>query len=102
MHNEETNSFVDYKNCLLDVKSKSIYRKQLMFRNKKHKIQTIEVNKVALNRNDDKMIVKKNGISTTHYAETQLSKHNTTHTWPQLIMLKLLTRGYITRIKNWL
>ena len=50
-------SFDDYKNCLLDVKRKSIYRTQLMFKNNKHKIRAVEVltfNKVALNRDDDK------------------------------------------------
>ena len=52
-------NFYDYKNCLLNVKSKSIFRPQLMFRNNKHEIHTIEVNKVALNRDDDKWIVKK-------------------------------------------
>ena len=60
---KKTISFDDYKNCLLDVKSKSIYRSQLMFRNNKHETHTVEVNKVALNR-DDKQIVKKDGIST--------------------------------------
>ena len=47
-------SFDDYKNYLLDVKRKSIYRTQLMFKNNKHKIHAVEVNKVALNRDDDK------------------------------------------------
>ena len=61
---EKTISFDDYKNCLLNSKSKSIYRSQLMLRNNKHEIHTIEVNKVALNRDDDKRIVKKTGIST--------------------------------------
>ena len=61
---KKTFDFDDYKNCLLDSKSKSIYRSQLMFRNNKHEIQTVEVNKVALNRDDDKRIVKKDGIST--------------------------------------
>ena len=51
-------SFDAYKNCLLDSKSKSIYRSQLMFRNNKHEIDTVEVNKVALNRDNDKQIVK--------------------------------------------
>ena len=51
-------SFDDYKSCLLDLESKSIYRLQLMFRNAKHEIHTVEVNKVALNRDDDKRIVK--------------------------------------------
>ena len=56
---KKTISLDDYKNCLLDVKSKSIYRSQLMFKNNKHEIHTVEVNKVALNRDDDKGIVKK-------------------------------------------
>ena len=79
-------SFDDYKNCLLDAKSKSIYGSQLMFGSNTHEIHTVEVNKVALNRDDDKRIAKKDGISTS--------------AWPQLIMLELLARGYITRIKN--
>ena len=57
-------SFDDYNNCFLNSKSKSIYRLQLMLRNNKHKIHTVEVNKVTLNRDDDKRIVKKDGIST--------------------------------------
>ena len=35
-----------------------------MFRIKKHEVHTVEVNKVALNRNDDKRIAKKDRIST--------------------------------------
>ena len=68
---KKTISFDDNKNCLLDSESKSIYRPQLMFRNGKHEIHTVEVNKVALNRNDDKRIVKKDGMSTLacgHYS----------------------------------
>ena len=34
-----------------------------MFRLTKHEVHTIEVNKVALNRNDDKRISKRDGIS---------------------------------------
>ena len=34
-----------------------------MFRSAKHEVHTIEVNKVALNRDDDKWISKKDGIS---------------------------------------
>ena len=35
-----------------------------MFRSSKHEVHTIEVNKVALNRDDDKQISKRDGIST--------------------------------------
>ena len=51
---KNTISFIDYKNCLLDVNNKSIYRSLLMFKNNKCKVHTVEVNKVALNRDDDK------------------------------------------------
>ena len=59
---KKTLNFDDYTNCLFNPgESKSIYRQQLMFRNKKHEIHTVEVNKVALNRDDDKRIAKKDG-----------------------------------------
>ena len=61
---KKTIGFDDYKNCLFNSKSKGICRSQLMFRVNRHKISTAEVNKVALNRGDDKQIVKKDGIST--------------------------------------
>ena len=35
-----------------------------MFGSKKHEVHTIQVNKVALNRDDDKRIAKKDRIST--------------------------------------
>ena len=69
---KKTISFDDYKNCLLDSKSKSIYKSQLMFRNNKHEIHTVEVNKVALNRHDDKRTVKNDGISTIELGHNSL------------------------------
>ena len=39
------------------------YRSQLMFRLSKHEVHSIEVNKVALNRDDDKRTPRKDGIS---------------------------------------
>ena len=59
---KKTLMFEDYKNCLFNDSTE--YRSQLMFRSIKHDIFTIEVNKVALNRDDDKRISKKDGIST--------------------------------------
>ena len=61
---KKTLSFDDYKNCLLNPTNESVYRSQLMFRSKKHKVHMTEVNKVALNKNEDKQIAKKDGIST--------------------------------------
>ena len=70
---KETLDFGDYKKCLFNPgKSKSIYRSQLMFRNRKHEVHTVEVNKVALNRNDDKRIAKKNRISTLAHGHNSL------------------------------
>ena len=59
---KKTLTFEDYKNCLLNPKN--VYRSQLMFRSTNHEVHTIEVNKVALNRNDDKRISKRDGVST--------------------------------------
>ena len=85
---KKTISFDDYKNCLLDLKSKSIYRPQLMFGNNKHEIYTVEVNKVALNRDDDKHIVKKDWMSTLARG------HNS------LCLNYLLTRLYIAKLES--
>ena len=63
--------FDDYKKCLFDSKSKSIYRSQLMLRNRKHEVHTVEVNKVSINR-DDKRIAKKDGITTLVYGHKSL------------------------------
>ena len=59
---KKTLTFEDYKTCLFNDSTE--YRSQLMFRSSKHEVHTIEVNKVALNRNDDKRIFKREGIST--------------------------------------
>ena len=47
-------SFEDYKRCLLE--ETTIHRSQLMFRSKKHNVKTLEVNKLALSREDDKRV----------------------------------------------
>ena len=49
------------------------YRSQLMFRLSKHEVHTIEVNKVALNRDDDKRISKRDEISTLAGGHKSLS-----------------------------
>ena len=59
---KKTLTFEDYKTCL--VNNSTEYRSQLMFRSTKHEVHTIEVNKVALNKDDDKRIIKKDRIST--------------------------------------
>ena len=59
---KKTLPFEDYKTCLFNDSTE--YRSQLMFRSTKHEVHTIEVNKIILNRDDDKWIIKKDRIST--------------------------------------
>ena len=68
---KKTLTFEDYKTCLFSDSTE--YRSQLMFRSAKHEVHTIEVNKVALNREDDKRISRKDGISTFARSHKDLS-----------------------------
>ena len=47
-------SFDDYKRCLFS--GERSHRSQLLFRSRKHEVKTLEVNKLALSREDDKRI----------------------------------------------
>ena len=51
---KKTITFDDYKNCLFE--GRNLYKSQLLFRSNKHEIRTLEVNKLALNSQDDKRI----------------------------------------------
>ena len=51
---KKTISFEDYKRCLFE--GRVIHRSQLLYRSSKHKIKTLELNKLALSREDDKRI----------------------------------------------
>ena len=68
---KKTLTFEDYKTCLFSDSTE--YRSQLMFRLSKHEVHTIEVNKVTLNRADDKRISRKDGISTFARGHKDLS-----------------------------
>ena len=68
---KKTLTFEDYKNCLFEDFTE--YRSQLMFRSIRHEIFTLEVNKVALNKDDDKRIAKKYEISTLARGHKDLS-----------------------------
>ena len=68
---KKTLTFEDYKTCLFSDSAE--YRSQLMFRSAKHEVHTIEVNKVTLNRDDDKRISRKDGISTFARGHKDLS-----------------------------
>ena len=43
---------------------KTVYREQVLFENKKHDIYTVNKCKIALNRDDDKRLTQKDGITT--------------------------------------
>ena len=60
-------SFEDYKACLFS--GETSYRSQLMFRSSKHKVKTLEVNKLALSGDDDKRITVNgiNSLARGHY-----------------------------------
>ena len=51
---KKTISFDDYKRCLLE--GTMIHWSQMMFRSRKHKVKTLEVNKLVLSREDDKRV----------------------------------------------
>ena len=53
--------FGDYKNCLLN--DKLILKSQQRFISNKHDVYTENINKIALNNNDDKRIVSSNKTS---------------------------------------
>ena len=72
---KKTLTFDDYKKCLDD--GKNVYRSQMFFQNKDHEVYTTsEVNKIALNRDDDKRLVQADQISTLargHYDAKEVS-----------------------------
>ena len=53
---KKTLTFEDYKTCSFNDSTE--YRSQIMFRLSKHEVHTIEVNKVSLNRDDDKKVFR--------------------------------------------
>ena len=69
----KTISFEDYKNCLLS--GETSYRSQLMFRSSEHEVRTLEVNKLALSRDDDKHITV-NGINSLARGHHRTIKYN--------------------------
>ena len=68
---KKTISFEDYKACLFS--GETSYRSQLMFRSSKHKVKTLEVNKLALSRDDDKRITV-NGINSLARGQYKVKK----------------------------
>ena len=69
---KKTISFEDYKRCLFE--GINIHRSQVMFRSKTHNVRTLEVNKLALNRDDDKR-VSVDGIASLAMGHYSLQMH---------------------------
>ena len=80
---KKTLTFEDYKTCLFNDSTE--YRSQLKFRSSRHEVHTIEVNKVNINRDDDKRISRKDGISTFARFHKDLS-------WSPLLVCYHLSR----------
>ena len=57
--------FQNFKDCLLNIKT--VYRSQQRFKSYNHDVYTKEVNKIALNSNDDKRLQIFDGIETYPY-----------------------------------
>ena len=70
---KKTISFKNYKACLFSEETS--YRCQLMFRSSKHEVRTLEINKLALSRDDDKHITI-NGISSLARGHHRTIKYN--------------------------
>ena len=68
---KKTITFKDYKRCLFE--GINIHRSQLLFRSVKHKVKTLEVNKLALSREDDKRI-RINGIDSLAMGHYELQQ----------------------------
>ena len=64
-------TYDDYKTCLFD--GKTIYKEQVLFENKKHEIYTVNKQKIALNRNNDKRMIQADGITTLVRGHVSLS-----------------------------
>ena len=62
---KKTLDFEDYKQC-------PACKKQLLFRNKLHEVHTTEVNKLVLSRDDDKRVVRDNGMVHWHVGRRRL------------------------------
>ena len=50
-----------------------MFRKQTGFQNEKHKVHTIELNKLAFSRDDDMGVVQSDGMSMLAYGHKEAS-----------------------------
>ena len=74
---KKTLNFDDYKKCLFS--GDQTLRPQLLFRSCKHEVKTLEVNKLALSREDDKRITI-DGIASYARGHNRIS-YNSSTSW---------------------
>ena len=60
-------NFGDYKQCLLLGRHE--FHKQLLFQNKLQEVHMVEVNKLALSRNDNNRVIQSDGVSTLAHGQ---------------------------------
>ena len=70
---KKTLDFHDYKQCLFE--GRNAFRNQLLFQNGLHKVHTVEVNKLALSRNDDKRVIQSDDVSTLAHGHKDAPKN---------------------------
>ena len=71
---KKTLDFKDYTQCL--SAGQNAFWKQLMFWSSKHEVHTIEMNKLALSRYDNKPVVQSDGMSMLAYRHKEASTMN--------------------------
>ena len=67
-------NFDDYKQCLFA--GQNTFRKQLLFQNRLHEVYTVEVNKLALSKDNDKQVIQSDGVSTLAHGYDNAASHN--------------------------
>ena len=74
MCNKEKIMFENYKDCLFD--NKTVYRSQERFKSYYHDVYTEELNKTALNSDDDKRLQTPDSITTYPYGTSEMMMIN--------------------------
>ena len=56
-------------------RARTKFRRRLLFHNKLHEVHTVEVNKLALSRNDDKQVIQSDGVSTLAHGHKNVTNN---------------------------
>ena len=69
---KKTLDFEDYKQCLFVAEN--TFSKQLLFQNRLHEVHMVEVNKLAFSRDDNKLVIQSDGVSTLAHGHKNVPK----------------------------